>query len=165
MASPKQKIYLETSAVSAYFDFKQQDPVRKAVTQEFWISVLPAYDVYVGSITLLELNDTAPEHQKEIFLLLAGISELRITGEIESLADAYLSAGLFPPAKRPDAIHVATASTNKTDFLASWNQQHITRPHRAKLIQDFNASRNLFIPEITTPEDLLISHREEVHQY
>lgn len=161
MEKQKQTIYLETSAVSAYFDFKKQDPLRKAVTREFWSSVLPSYEAHIGTITILELADTAPEHKKEIFPLLEHITELRITEEIEKLADAYLSASLFPQAKRPDALHVAIASVNQIDFLVSWNQQHITRPHRAKLIQDFNASRNLFIPEITTPEELLISHQEE----
>ena len=55
MEKQKQTIYLETSAVSAYFDFKKQDPLRKAVTREFWSSVLPSYEAHIGTITILEL--------------------------------------------------------------------------------------------------------------
>lgn len=161
MKLKKETIYLETSVISACFDFKNQDAVRKAITLEFWKEVLPKYNVFLGTITLLELREAEKKYNVKLIDFVKDFIELKPNAEIEKLVDLYLKNKIFPPLKRPDAVHIATASVNKIDFIVSWNQIHITRPHRTKIIQDFNLKHNIFVPEITTPEDLLLSQRVE----
>ncbi|MBU4331714.1 hypothetical protein KKD20_01150 [Patescibacteria group bacterium] len=161
MPKAKQTIYLETSVISAYFDFKKQDPIREAITREFWQEVLPFYQMFLGTIALLELDALEKKYKVKVIDFVSGIPELKISPKIEEVVDLYFKYNIFPKVKRPDAVHVAVASVNKIDFLVSWNQEHITRPHRTKIIQDFNLKHKLFVPEITTPEALLLSQREE----
>lgn len=158
----KQKIYLETSVISLYFDFKNQDPIGKAITREFWQDVLPKYENFISPIVIRELTTAKdPKWRRQFLELAETLDSLDLTSEIEELATKYVKSNLFPEKKRPDALHIAVASTNKIDFLASWNQEHITRAHRKKLIQDFNIHKGVFVPAIVTPEELLISQKEE----
>lgn len=160
----KQSIYLETSAISAYFDHKNQDPIRKAITQEFWHNILPNYQVYVSDITIIELKAAEEKYKVDLIKILKNFIELKSSDkikEIEKLVDSCINEKLFPRSKRADAIHVILAAVNDVDFIISWNHAHFTRPHRRKLIQDFMIKYKLFVPEITTPEELLLSHKEQ----
>lgn len=150
----KEKIYLETSVISAYFDFREQFPDKKLETRKFWHNVLPKFEVFVSSVTIKELAQS-PTEKGEFLKLVLGFEELKISVDVENLVEKYVKQKIFPETMRPDALHIAIASVYKMDFLVSWNQKHITRPHRRKIIREFNERYELFVPEITTPEEML----------
>ena len=52
----KEKLYLDTSVVSAYYDKRAKE--RQKATVEFWKEILPAYEVCVSEIDVKEINDT-----------------------------------------------------------------------------------------------------------
>lgn len=48
----RDKLYLDTSVVSAYFD--GNNPERQKITVKFWKKVLPKYHVFISEITVEE---------------------------------------------------------------------------------------------------------------
>ncbi|MFH1392470.1 MAG: hypothetical protein ABIG90_02190 [bacterium] len=52
----KELIYLETSVISAYFDFKKQDPERKKITRKFFDEELPKFQVLISEVVIAELQ-------------------------------------------------------------------------------------------------------------
>lgn len=84
---------------------------------------------------------------------------LKITREVEDLAEKYLQAKLIPRSHPIDALHLACATLYKIDFLVTWNITHIANPSRRKKLTDFNVSSGLFIPQLTSPEELIKTYR------
>jgi hypothetical protein len=60
--------------------------------------------------------------------------------ESESLAEAYLEAGIIPPKKRDDARHVALATVAGLEIVVSWNHRHLANERKSDL---FNAVNRL----------------------
>jgi hypothetical protein len=56
-----------------------------------------------------------------------------------------------------DALHLACVTLYKIDFLLTWNIAHMANPNKRKQLTDFNISAGLFIPQLTTPEELIKS--------
>ena len=53
-----------------------------------------------------------------------------ISEAMESLARAYINAGVLPEGREADALHIAAATCLQLDFLVSWNHRHMTRPKK-----------------------------------
>jgi len=80
---------------------------------------------------------------------------LKISSEIETLADKYRQAVVVPLSFPIDALHLACATLHKIDFLATWNISHMANPNKRKKLTDFNISLGLFVPQLTTPEEII----------
>jgi hypothetical protein len=61
-----------------------------------------------------------------------------ISEAMESLARAYIAAGVLPEGREADALHVAVATCLQLDFLVSWNHRHMTRPRKRIQYQSLN---------------------------
>lgn len=152
----KESIYLETSVISAYFDFKKQDPQRKKETRLFW-NALDFYKPYVSDLVIEELAATSNKNWRDKFLdLITGLPRLSFSKEAFELGQRYLKAGLIPAAKRPDAHHFAIATLSNIDILVSWNYDHIANLEAERKIGAFNELHNY--PKIITefPSKLII---------
>jgi hypothetical protein len=67
MKTDKEKIYLETSVISAYFDFKKQDYKLKRITRKFWRDVMNKFEMIISDVIITELNEITDE-EGELFL-------------------------------------------------------------------------------------------------
>jgi len=150
----KQKIYLETSVISAYFDFKKQDAERETATRTFWHDHLKEYDAFISETVIAELvKDT--EHAAQQTQLVKDVPTLAVTDEANKLAHHYLASSVIRPTKLADALHLAIATLNKIDFLASWNYRDLARPAQQRKIMDYNEAHGLYVPAIATPDEFL----------
>jgi predicted nucleic acid-binding protein len=146
-------IYLDSSVPSAYYD--KRVPWRLEYTQKWWQYELTKYDVFVSSITILEITNTQNEKLRvDLLDLVADFPQLKISSDIEQIANGYLSQKIIPQSSSPDALHMAIASYHKIDFLVTWNCTHLAEGHRRKKIKIFNTSAGLYNPEIVTPMEL-----------
>ena len=60
------------------------------------------------------------------------------------------------PRKCPeDAVHIAVASVNKIDLIATWNFKHINNPAMKQRMREVLADANYILPEICSPDELL----------
>lgn len=155
MKHAKESIYLDSSVPSAYFD--QRVSWRMEYTREWWRDALKEYRAYISPTVLVEITRTQDHSIREQLLqLVLNIPQLELTETIEQIATGYIHQNILPPTAFADALHVATASYHKIDFLVTWNCQHLAEAHRRRQVRLLNTMAGLFAPEIVTPMELEI---------
>ncbi len=55
-----------------------------------------------------------------------------------NLADEYIKKGAIPKSEPEDAYHIAIASVNHLDALASWNFKHIVSVNPIRKVHEIN---------------------------
>jgi hypothetical protein len=55
----------------------------------------------------------------------------------------------------PDALHIAIATIEGIDYLATWNMEHIARERTRRIVDYLNFIHYLHRLFIVTPKDLL----------
>ena len=148
----KQRIYIDTSIIGGYFD------------EEFKEATIKLFDrlsnneiIFVVSELLdLELLN-APQHVRELLHNYSADSFQRIelTEEAINLADDYIIEKVVGRTSLEDCRHIAIATINKVDVLASWNFKHIVNLDRIKGYNSVNMRRGYSILEIRSPKDLV----------
>jgi len=73
---------------------------------------------------------------------------LEISEEIMNLAFEYMNKGAIPKSEPEDAYHIAIASVNRIDALASWNFKHIVSVNPIRKIHEINMKHKYPIIEI-----------------
>ena len=148
----KQRIYIDTSIVGGYFD------------NEFKVATIKLFErldknevVFVVSDLLdLELIN-APQQVREHLLKYPTDKFLRVelTEEAIKLADNYIQENVVGKTSLEDCRHIALATINKVDVLASWNFKHIVNLDRIKGYNSVNLKLGYSMIEIRSPNDLV----------
>jgi len=153
MASNKKPtIYIETTIVSAYFDFKNQDAQRKRITRQFWNNILPKYTPVISDVVVVELRRVVQDKKAHVLLKqVFKIKRLASTKKVEHLAQKYTVKGIIRKTKLEDALHLASAAVYNIDFLISWNYKDLVRAVQRRKIAEFHKKYKLHLPTIATP--------------
>ena len=151
----KLSLYLETSVVGAYLD--NGEPFRRDMTIRWWEHELAEYRPYTSLLVERELERVAEPHRTGYLKLIKPLEQLELNQEIAILADGYISRGIFHRKYIADALHVATASFHKVDYLVTWNFGHIANVRKQARLRLFNTAAGFFSPVIVTPEFLVHS--------
>ena len=149
----KLSLYLETSVIGAYLD--NGEPFRRDLTIRWWEHELSEYQAYSSILVQRELERTAEPHRSGYLNLLKPIEQLELLEEVAILAEGYIERGIFHRKYISDAIHVATASYHKIDYLVTWNFGHLANVRKQARIRLFNTTAGFFSPLIITPEFLV----------
>jgi hypothetical protein len=78
-----------------------------------------------------------------------------LTEEAIKLADTYITEKVVGKTSLEDCRHIALATINKVDVLASWNFKHIVNLERIKGYNSVNLRFGYSIIEIRSPKDLV----------
>ena len=149
MTMHSQRIYLDTSILSAINDLRE--PEKAKDTKDF-LKKLPIDDVYISTLVQTELNQIADLNRlKEINTISKQMHLLEITDEILKCSDYYLKHGLIPKAEVADATHLACATINNISILVSWNYKHIVKYKTKHLITGLNILQGYNNIEIVSP--------------
>ncbi|MFH1901250.1 MAG: PIN domain-containing protein, partial [Candidatus Omnitrophota bacterium] len=133
----KEKLYLDTSVISAYYDQRVKE--RQKETIKFWKKILPGYEIYISEITVREIANTKQiSLRKKLTKLINGFRVLKLNKSIRSLANSYVEGEIFSKAQRADAFHVAAASFHGIYYLASWNFEHLVKVKTRKMVSLVN---------------------------
>jgi hypothetical protein len=81
--------------------------------------------------------------------------EISIVDEAITLAEKYISEGALTNKSYNDALHIALATINNADVLASWNFKHIVNLDRIRLYNSINFRQGYRMIEIRTPREIL----------
>ncbi len=157
----KLRVYLDTSIIN--FLFADDVPELKAATHDFFDNFIRQgiYNTFISEYVLLEINKTTDARKKEELLhviehFAIELLEPAQRNEIEFLADEYIRNNIIPAKKKLDALHIAIATVNKIDYLASWNYKHLANVIKEKQIFAINLQYNYLYPlRICTPLELL----------
>ena len=125
----KQRIYIDTSVVGGYFD----EEFKEATTALFQRLENGEIIFVVSDLLDLELIN-APQKVRELLYSYSADKFVRIelTEEAIKLADTYVSEKVVGQTSLEDCRHIALATINKVDVLASWNFKHIVNLDRIK---------------------------------
>jgi predicted nucleic acid-binding protein len=148
----KQRIYIDTSVVGAYFDEEFSE-----VTQELFKRLENNEIVFVIS-DLLDLEWTsAPQNVRELLhkFTLDKFERIQLTEEAIKLADSYIFEKVIGKTSLEDCRHIALATINRVDVLASWNFKHKVNLDRIKGYNSVNYRLGYPMIEIRSPKDLL----------
>jgi hypothetical protein len=109
----------------------------------------------VSDITLQELEN-APTFIKDILDLIPESQKefLFLNEEAIELSQNYINEGIVTMKSLMDARHIAIASTNYVDILASWNFKHIVNYNKIMLYNSVNIKNGYRHIEIRSPRDL-----------
>lgn len=77
------------------------------------------------------------------------------------LAETYISEGALNNKSFNDALHIALATLNNADVLASWNFKHIVNLERIRLYNSINLRLGHRLIEIRTPREILKPNNNE----
>ena len=147
------KIYLDTSIISAYFDYSK--PVRQLVTQKWFSEQIPDYEFFISSLVIEELDNTTDEVLKNNFFNLVNTINpvlLEFNDEIIRLSELYRERVIKNQIQ--DALHIAIASYYKINAIVSWNFKHIVNLKTVSEIHKINLEQGYPILEIYTIENL-----------
>lgn len=99
----------------------------------------------------------APKNVRELLYKFTPdkFERVYLTEESVKLADAYISEKVVGKISLEDCRHIALATINRVDVLASWNFKHIVNLDRIKGYNSVNIKLGYPIIEIRSPKDLL----------
>lgn len=149
----KEKICLDTSVPSAYYDSRVKE--RQRETEKFWREIIPAYQVRVSTITVEELANTRESAlRRKLQALIEPFQVLRVNARSEALAQAYLAAGTIPERYLADALQIAIATDHQISYLVSWNFEHMVKVKTRREVNSINVLHGYTAIEIVAPSEL-----------
>ena len=131
----------------------ERTPERQVLTQTTW-DRLGLHDVYVSEVVLQELSLAPGGLRERLLELVVNFGILQVTEEIESLANHYVDATIFPRKYFDDALHAAIASVHRIDYLLSWNFRHLVKVNTRRLVSATNVQMGYSPVEIISPPEL-----------
>ena len=146
------KIYIDTSIVGGFFD-----NVFATETKALFERLKNKEVVFVLSDVLKKELLKAPDMVKNLLQQYDEdcFEHVELTPEAEYLANCYISEKVVGPTSIDDCQHIAIATINKVDVLASWNFKHIVNLKRIKGYNGVNMKMGYNILEIRNPKELI----------
>jgi hypothetical protein len=147
-----QRIYIDTSIVGGYFDEEFSE-----VTKDLFKRLENKEIIFIVS-DLLELELTrAPQNVRKLLYNFSPdkFERVQLTEEAIKLADKYITEKVIGKTSLEDCRHIALATINKVDVLASWNFKHIVNLDRIKGYNSVNYKFGYQMIEIRSPKDLI----------
>ncbi|MBI1784589.1 type II toxin-antitoxin system VapC family toxin [Candidatus Sumerlaeota bacterium] len=157
MAKQRPTLYIETSVISYLTARPSKDVLhlaRQQSTREWWLSDIGKFDSFISEVVYREASLGDAQARKARLEVLARLKVLKLTPKITDLAAFLLRAKIMPENAADDALHLAVASVNKLDFLASWNFRHLANAAIRHNLESVAQHYDLFLPTICTPEEL-----------
>ena len=148
----KNKIYLDTSVISALFD--ERTPERMSMTSDLWSNKLNDYEVVISELVLDEIERANEQVRDKMLVSIKDFIVLKVSKQAEDLAQIYLKQGIFPERYFDDALHVALASVNQIGILLSWNFTHLVKLKTRRMVSIVNLTKNIIPVEIISPPEL-----------
>ncbi len=127
----------------------------QTLTRSWWESQRSLYRVYTSTFTIREISRGDATAASSRIESMKDIKRLTITPEIENIGLEIGIALHLPQKSFLDAYHLATCIFHAVDYLLTWNCTHLANPAIQKQIIDYCRFRDLHVPVLCTPEDLL----------
>ena len=148
----QQRIYIDTSVVGGFFD-----TVFAKETKLLFQRLVDKEIIFVVSNLLREELKSAPEYVRNLLDNYSNDSFeiVELTEEAKELAEKYIAENVVGKTSLDDCRHIALATINKVDVLASWNFRHIVNLTRIKGYNGVNLKNGYQTLEIRNPKDLI----------
>jgi len=111
-----------------------------------------------AAVVLREAGAGDPAISQRRLALIEGIPLLEITEATLALAEGLIEAGIVPAKVFNDALHLATATVGRADYLMTWNIAHLAGAQARRRIERELRRRGFEPPTLCTPEELGAGH-------
>ena len=152
------RVCVDTSVFGGTWDEEFSEPSRR-----FFERVKVGDFIVLVSQMILREVSRAPQKIQQVLESLDSdsVEYIEESPEIDTLANAYIEAGILGQASRDDAVHVATATSAGADLVLSWNFKHIVnydRIHKYNAINLLNGYQQI---EIRSPLEMTYEDENE----
>lgn len=106
----KDKVYLDSTIPSFYYDEREDVKAWCEVTKKWWETQLDNYEIFISDEVLVEIGDGEYPNKNKIVNLIKNIPILEEVPEIKEIAEYYINNYLMPQTISGDASHLAYAS-------------------------------------------------------
>jgi len=143
------RIYIDTSVFGGYFD------------TEFSKDTIPFFEKLISNKVEIVVSETleleiyrAPEFIIDFYESLQNLVKIELTIEVKKLAEKYIKEKVVGKTSLADCQHIALATINIVDVLASWNFKHIVNLERIRGYNSINIREGYKMIEIRTPKEI-----------
>nr|VFK19068.1 MAG: Predicted nucleic acid-binding protein, contains PIN domain [Candidatus Kentron sp. LPFa]VFK35044.1 MAG: Predicted nucleic acid-binding protein, contains PIN domain [Candidatus Kentron sp. LPFa] len=150
----KEKVYLDATIPSYYFDKRKSLETFAEITRRWWSEMAGEYELFVSDAVLNELRSGDYPNKENVAALVSGIPSLPLPGDLEQIVEFYVINYIMPRTLAGDATHLAYASYHNIEYLLTWNCNHLANANKRKHIHIINGRLGLSTPEIVTPLQL-----------
>jgi hypothetical protein len=154
----KPKIYLETSVISYLTGQLSRDLItagRQQITHHWWENRKNDFQLFVSDPVWEEASLGDPQAVDNRLSVLRKIPQLEVTPEALEFAKFLIANTPYPDNAKVDALHIAVAADQQMAYILTWNFKHIANASIRSKLEVLAQSRNLKLPTICTPEELL----------
>ncbi len=151
-------VYIETTVVgniAGRMHPEQRIAARQAATREWWETAQARYRIFASAMVVSECSDGDSAAATERLQVLDSVELLNSTDDVDSLAQSLIDNLAVPASEPRDAFHIAIATVNGVNYIATWNFKHILNPSLQGKIALVCRERGYEPPIICTPEQLL----------
>lgn len=155
----KLRVYIDTSVIGGCFDPEFAGHSTR-LFRAFQSGILTAV---VSDITLNELLG-APENVRNHLNTISEehIEYVRLDEEAGELAQKYIDDGVLTSGQLVDAQHIAIATIERIDVIASWNFKHIVNLTKIHGFNSVNLREGYPLLEIRTPREVIGNETEGI---
>ena len=148
----QQRIYIDTSIVGGFFD-KEFEKETKLLFKRLENKEI----IFVVSNLLQEELEDAPIQVKNLLTNFdkSYFEQVIVTDEVNKLAERYIAEKVVGKTNLDDCKHIALATINNVDILASWNFKHIVNYIRIQGYNSVNIKNGYKPLEIRNPKELI----------
>lgn len=150
------RVYLETSFFSACVttrtDLESLFWKRESLG---WLKTQSSrHELFVSGEVLAELSQASYPQSKEALAFVVGIPVLDVTAEVLGLARLLIGEKVVPGPLEGDAVHLASATFHRMDYLLTWNVKHLANPNKRTHLSTICLRVGLAPPQVVTPSNL-----------
>ena len=151
------KVYIETSIPSFYYETRTEPEMaaKRTWTRQWWDERREGYEIFTSEAVIDELSGGEYPNKDRVLALVAPLPLLPIEREIAEIVEAYIQHQMMPNDPLGDALHLATASYHKCEFLLTWNCNHLANANKFAHIKRVNTILGLYVATLVTPLELL----------
>lgn len=154
----KSKVYLETSIVSYLTAFPSNDVItagHQLTTFDWWENHRRNFEVVASELVIQEASLGDAQMARKRLAVLKDVEILFVNDEGRKLAKVLVGKKAVPEKAAADALHIAVATIERIEFLATWNFKHIANAKMQAKIEESIRAEGYEPTRICTLEELL----------